>query len=174
MRRIPLILHSDHLCSISASEKQANFFEVAGAVSPCRIPGFYVGYWITVLCLRKVTKRQGPLRRGQQWGDLQKLDFLELVFKVACRRVLKTCYFKILKFLETLCLWIFSQPWASVVKGGCVSRYPPRSSFHKWRCFRTGGYTWTLADKINYCNLFVVVLFTEHSLTAAAFYFFLA
>ena len=48
-------------------------------------------------------------------------------------------------------------------KGGCVSRYPPRSSFHKWRCFRVGGHTWSLADKTNYHNLFVVVLFTEHS-----------
>ena len=132
MHKIPLILHSDHLHSISASEKQANFFEVAGAVSPCRIPGFYVGHWITVLCLRRGTERRGPLRRGQQRGDLQKLDFLELVFKVARRRVLKTCYFKILKFSETLCLWIFSQPWASVVKVAvCLGIHPEVHSINE-------------------------------------------
>lgn len=40
----PPLNTTDRLRWISASGKQANVFEVAGAVSPCPLPGFYVGH----------------------------------------------------------------------------------------------------------------------------------
>lgn len=76
---------------------------------------------------------------------------------------MKTSLFKIVKIFWNI---VFMGP--NVLRGGSIFWYPPRNSFHKWRCFRVGGPwpTWPIADKTNYCNLSVAGLFTWCPLNA--------